>query len=137
MNLLLINALEAMPFLQLIAMLFLGILFTQSGLDKVFNYKSNRDWLKGHFEKTPLKNMVGVILPFITLLETAAGVLSLMGIIVFLINGSTQLGLIGAQLSALSIIALFFGQRLAQDYAGAATLATYFLVCLIAIYILG
>jgi len=36
------------------------------------------------------------------------------------------MGLIGAQLSALSVLALFFGQRMAQDNAGAAGLVGYF-----------
>lgn len=123
--------------IQLLSMLFLAILFTQSGLDKVFNYKDNYDWLKGHFAKSPLKNMVGMMVPVITVLEVAAGLLSLTGVVVFLLNGDTSFGLYGAQLSALSIVALFFGQRLAQDYPGAASLVGYFLVSLTAIYVLG
>ena len=120
-----------------LTLLFLAILFLQSGLATVFNYKGNYDWLKGHFAKSPLKNMVGLMMPVITLLEVAAGILSAIGLIMLLVNGSTQIGLIGAQLSALSIISLFFGQRLAQDYAGAATLTTYFLISLASIYLLG
>ncbi len=36
-----------------------------------------------------------------------------------------------------TITALFFGQRMAKDYAGAAILVPYFLVTLIAIYLLA
>jgi diacylglycerol kinase len=43
----------------------------------------------------------------------------------------------GAIVSAVSILALFFGQRMAKDYAGAAVLVPYFLLCLVAIYLLG
>jgi diacylglycerol kinase len=43
----------------------------------------------------------------------------------------------GAVVSALSILALFFGQRMAKDYAGAAVLVPYFLLCLVAIYLLA
>jgi hypothetical protein len=32
-------------------------------------------------------------------------------------------------LGALAIILLFFGQRVAKDYAGAASLVPYFLLC--------
>jgi hypothetical protein len=34
-------------------------------------------------------------------------------------------------------MALFFGQRLAKDYPGAATLVPYFLLSLVAIYVLA
>jgi len=62
----------------------------------------------------------------ITILEIAAGVCCFIGIFQLLLSGSTQMGLIGAQLSALSVLALFFGQRMAQDNAGAAGLVGYF-----------
>ena len=120
-----------------LTLLFLAILFLQSGLDKVFNYKGNKEWLTGHFAKSPLKNTVGLLLPTITLLEVAAGVCSALGVVLILLNGSTEIGLLGALLSALSILALFFGQRIAQDYAGAASLTTYFLISLAAIFVLS
>jgi len=43
----------------------------------------------------------------------------------------------GAVISAISIVALFFGQRMAKDYAGAAVLVSYFLLSLFAIYLLA
>lgn len=131
------NLLEPSTSLQLLSLAFLAILFLQSGLDKVFNYKGNYDWLKGHFAKSPLKNMVSLMMPLITILEVAAGVFSGIGIVMIIVSGSTQMGLIGAQLSALSILSLFFGQRLAQDYEGAGNLVAYFIVCLMAIYLLS
>ena len=137
MRILLLTFPDAITSMQLLALAFLAILFLQSGLDKVFNYRGNLDWLTGHFAKSPLKNTVGLMMPMITLLEVAAGICCALGIFTLLFNGSTQLGLIGTQLSALSILALFFGQRIAQDYAGAATLATYFLICLIGIWIMS
>jgi len=131
------HLLTATTSFQLLSLAFLAILFLQSGLDKVFDYKGNKAWLTGHFAKSPLKNTVGLLMPVITILEVAAGVLSAIGAIQVLLSGSTQIGLIGAQLSAVSILSLFFGQRLAKDYEGAGGLVGYFLVCLAAIYILG
>jgi len=131
------NFLAPIPSLQLLSLTFLGILFLQSGLDKVFNYKGNYDWLKGHFSKSILKGTVGILMPVITFLEVAAGACCFAGIVQLFLNGSSTIGLIGAQLSALSILALFFGQRMAQEYEGAATLVGYFLVCLAAIYALA
>lgn len=115
---------------------FLAILFLQSGLDKVFNYKGNKEWLQSHFAKSPLKNTVGLLMPLITLLEVAAGACSAIGILLILLKGNPEIGLIGAQLSTVSILALFFGQRVAQDYEGAATLTTYFIISIMTIYLL-
>jgi hypothetical protein len=42
----------------------------------------------------------------------------------------------GAVVSGIAIIALFFGQRMAKDYVGAAVLVPYFLLALSAIYLL-
>lgn len=128
---------EAILSLQVGLLAFLSVLFLQSGLDKVLNYKGNFEWLKGHFSKSPLAPFVGLMMPVITLLEVAAGVLSAVGIVTLLVSGSATIGLIGAQLSMLSILSLFFGQRLAQDYEGAATLTTYFLITTVCIYLLS
>lgn len=128
--------LEAIPFLRFICLVFLAILFLQSGLDKIFDYPGNKQWLQSHFSKSPLKNMVGFLLPVITILETAAGILCAIGLIQYIVNGANSIGLLGAQLSALAIVFLFFGQRVAKDYAGAASLVGYFMVCLISIYLI-
>lgn len=130
------NFLNAIPSLQLLSLALLGILFLQSGLDKVFNYKGNLEWLTGHFAKSPLKNVVGLMMPIITFLEVAAGICCFIGIVQLIFNGSTRIGLIGAQLSALSLLALFFGQRIAQEYDGAASLVNYFLLSMATIYLL-
>ncbi len=128
---------EPTMFLKAICLAFLSILFLQSGLDMTFNYSEKLDWLKEHFEKSPLKGSVRLMMPAVILLEMAAGAISALGLIILLINGDPEIGLRGAQISALSILALFFGQRMAHEYDGAATLVSYFLVCLVSIYLLG
>jgi len=122
---------------QLLCLAFLAVLFLQSGLDKVFNYKGNLEWLKEHFTKSPLRNLVSLMLPAVTLLELAAGALCALGIYFLIVNGTSSIGLLGAQLSAVSIVALFLGQRLAQDYEGAATLTTYFIISIMTVFLMG
>jgi diacylglycerol kinase len=39
--------------------------------------------------------------------------------------------------AAIAVVALFLGQRMAKDYAGAAVLVPYFLLTLVAIYLLA
>lgn len=131
------HLLKAIPSAQLITLLFLTILFLQSGLDKVFNYKGNYEYFKSHFAKSILKNTVGLLMPVITVLEVTAGVCSLIGVVQIVIDGSTAIGLIGAQLSALSIVALFLGQRVANEYEGSSTLVGYFLVTIVSIFLLS
>jgi len=115
----------------------LAILFLQSGIDKVTDWKGNLGWLTGHFGNSPLKNMVPLLLGTITIFEIASGVLSAVGIVFLFTSDDATFALYGAQLSALSIIMLFFGQRIAKDYPGAASLVPYFLVCIAGIMILG
>lgn len=115
---------------------FLAILFLQSGLDKVTDRKGNLDWLTGHFAKSPLAGMVPLLLGVITLLELAAGGLCFAGGIQLVLGGAT-LAFWGAVLSLASILCLFFGQRVAKDYAGASGLVPYFLTALAGVWLFG
>jgi hypothetical protein len=115
--------------------LFLAILFIQSGLDKVFDWKGNLGWLTGHFEKTFVGGMVSVMLGTITAGELATGFLSAAGIIYFLVVGSTAVIFWASVIGAASFSALFFGQRIAKDYTGAAVLVPYFLLALAVMFL--
>ena len=114
----------------LLAAAFVAVLFIQSGLDKVFDWKGNLEWLTGHFSKTFVAGTVPVMLAVITAMEIATGFLSAAGVIYFLATGSTAVMFAAGALGAASITALFFGQRIAKDYAGAAVLVPYFILML-------
>jgi hypothetical protein len=122
---------------QILGSAFLAILFLQSGIDKIIDHRGNLDWLKGHFSKSPLGGVVPILLTAITILEVAAGALSAIGCIVLIVSRETTVAFYGAVISAIVIIALFFGQRMAKEYAGAAVLVPYFLLALAAIYLLA
>src|ERR1700730_3609794 len=123
--------------LQAFASAFLAILFLQSGIDKVVDRRGNLEWLKGHFARSSLAGIVPLMVAAITILEIAAGVLSAVGCALIILHRGPTLAFYGAAIAALSIIALFFGQRMAKDYAGAATLVPYFLLALSALYLLA
>ena len=123
--------------LQVFVSAFLAILFLQSGVDKIIDRQGNLDWLKGHFAKSPLAEMVPVLLAVITILEMAAGALSAVGCAMIICVRHSALAFYGAVLAALAIVSLFFGQRMAKDYAGAAVLVPYFLLALVAMYLLA
>jgi diacylglycerol kinase len=116
---------------------FLAILFLQSGIDKVVDRRGNLEFLKGHFAKSPLAGIVPLLVTVITVLEIATGALSALGCVLIILTRDSTVAFYGAVLAAVSITALFFGQRMAKDYAGAAVLVPYFLVTLIAIYLLA
>jgi hypothetical protein len=123
--------------LQAFASAFLAILFLQSGIDKVVDRRGNLEWLKGHFAKSPLARMVPLMVTAITILEIAAGAFSAVGCALIVLKRGSTLAFYGAVIAVIAIIALFFGQRMAKDYAGAATLVPYFLLALSALYLLA
>ena len=123
--------------LQALVSAFLAILFLQSGIDKIVDRRGNLEWLKGHFAKSPLAGFVSLTATAITILEIAAGVLSAIGCALIVFSRDSTVAFYGALVAAMSILALFFGQRMAKDYAGAAVLVPYFLLTLIAIYLLA
>ena len=123
--------------MQVLTSAFLAILFLQSGIDKVVDRRGNLEWLKGHFAKSPLAGMVPLMVTVITIMEVAAGGLSAVGCLLIFFRRDSTLAFYGAVVSAFSLLALFFGQRMAKDYAGAAVLVPYFLLTLAAIYLLA
>jgi hypothetical protein len=125
------------PLLQILVSAFVAILFLQSGIDKIVDRRGNFEWLKGHFAKSPLAGIVPALLICITILEVAAGALSAFGCLVVILLKDPTVAFYGAVIAAVAIIALFFGQRMAKEYAGAAVLVPYFLLTLVAIYLLA
>jgi diacylglycerol kinase len=128
---------EAVYLIQIGVSAFLAILFLQSGIDKIIDRRGNLEWLTGHFAKSPLAKMVPLMVIMITVLELAAGALSAIGCAVIIFSRDTLIAFYGAAIAGLSILALFFGQRMAKDYAGAAILVPYFLLTLVSIYLLA
>src|SRR5437867_8612897 len=127
----------AIYLMQILAAAFLAILFLQSGIDKIVDRRGNLEWLKGHFAKSPLAGTVPALMTAITILEVAAGVLSALGCVLVLVMRDSTVAFCGAVTSAVAIIALFFGQRIAKDYACSPVLVPYFLLTLVAIYLLA
>ena len=122
---------------QMLVSAFLAILFLQSGIDKIVDRQGNIEWLKGHFAKSPLAAIVPLLFGILTLLELSAGVLSGIGFFALIFSHNSTIAFYGAVVSAVAVAALFFGQRMAKEYAGAAILVPYFLLTLAAIYLLA
>jgi len=123
--------------LQILVSAILAVLFLQSGLDKVIDRAGNCAYLDEHFAKSPLAGTVGPMFLVVTILEVTAGILSAIGCLLLLVTRNASVAFYGALVSAVNLIALFFGQRVSKDYAGAAALVPYFLLAITAIYVLA
>jgi diacylglycerol kinase len=123
--------------LQILVSAFLAVLFLQSGIDKVVDRRGNREYLNEHFAKSPLAGTVGPMFAVITVLEISAGALSGVGCALLLVTHDSTVAYLGAVIAGVNIVALFFGQRVSKDYAGAAALVPYFLLTLAAVYLLA
>ena len=119
---------------SMLILLFMAITFIQSGFDKVSDWKGNVEWLKEHFAKTFLRNMIPQSLLLILALELVSGIICLVGVIELLVNGGRKFGFYGAVFSCLSLIFLLFGQRIAKDYDGAKTITIYFIPAVLAVF---
>jgi len=128
---------SAFYIMQILVSAFLAILFLQSGLDKVVDRRGNRAYLEQHFAKSPLASTVGSMFAVVTILEVSAGALSGVGCALLLLTHDSTVAFLGAIVGGINLTALFFGQRVAKDYAGAAALVPYFLLALTAIYLLA
>jgi len=128
---------SAFYILQVLVSAFLAILFLQSGIDKIVDRKGNRAYLEQHFAKSPLAGTVGPMFAVITILEVSAGALSGIGCVLLLLTHDSTVAYLGAVVGGINLTALFFGQRVAKDYVGAAALVPYFLMALTAIYLLA
>jgi uncharacterized membrane protein YphA (DoxX/SURF4 family) len=122
---------------QLLILAFLTIVFLQSGIDKLTDWKGNLSFLKEHFGKTFLKNSVPLMLGVIMVGELIVGVLSIIGIIQIYASGIMTMGFYAAVIAGKVLLALFLGQRIAKDYAGAMTIVVYFMVTVFGVYLLA
>ena len=112
---------------------FFTILFLQSGLDKVVDWKGNLEWLTGHFSKAFFSKATPLLLGVMTVMELLTCLTSAFAIVVLWTDGPLVVPITAMVLACSSLLMLFTGQRFAKDYPGAATLATYFAVGLIGI----
>lgn len=122
---------------EVLTLLFLIITFLQSGIDKLTDWKGNLSFIKGHFKNSPLKNQVPVLLAIILIIEIAASLLMIVGVYQLYTSELKEMAIMGIELSALSLIFLLIGQRLAKDYAGAMTLGVYFIIAIIGLHLLN
>lgn len=123
-------------YVQLILLLFLIIVFLQSGIDKLKDWKGNLTWLKGHFAESMFKNGVPLLLGIITVMEMAAGLLSVIGLVHLVLFDDILFAFYGALVGAITLLMLLLGQRVAKDYEGAKTIVIYLVPTVFLLFLL-
>jgi|TARA_B110000285_G_scaffold24575_1_gene23685 uncharacterized membrane protein YphA (DoxX/SURF4 family) len=122
---------EKIAFLFVLA--FFLIVFIQSGVDKVLDYKGNlnflNDLLRIHFSPP----LIAFALILVTILELISGILCLIGIFDFILNDSNFIGLLGLIIGSIALLVLLFGQRVSKNYDGAKTITIYFILATIGV----
>lgn len=121
---------------ELFILLFLVVTFIQSAYDKITDWKGNLGFLKSHFQGSVFEKPTGLLLGILLIFEMISGILLLLGMYTILAYGIKYFAHWSLMLSALTFIFLLLGQRIAKDYAGAMTIAVYFIINIIGLFLL-
>ena len=116
---------------------FLSIVFIQSALDKIFNWKGNLEFTTSTLTNKFPPILVRFALLNVLLLEFTGGFGSLGGVVEIMVGNSTlYMAKLGTITSSLALLILLLGQRISQNYVDAKTIVIYFIVCLFGLQIL-
>ncbi|WP_299059294.1 DoxX family protein [uncultured Polaribacter sp.] len=122
---------------EILILLFLIVTYVISAYEKISDWKGSVSYIKIHFKNSPLKSCVPFLLGILFILEIVASVLMMVGVYQLYTSTIKEIALLGITLSAMSIIFMLIGQRLAKDYAGAMSLGVYFIITICGVYLLN
>lgn len=128
---------ELLLIVRVLVSAFLAVLFLQSGLDKVLDWRGNLAYITEHFAQSPLRAFPWPMLAVVTVLEVVAGLAAAIGVAGLVFYGEPGWAFVGAALAALNLLLLFLGQRIAKEYGGAEILVNYFVLTVIAMLVEG
>ena len=121
---------------EILILLFLIVTFLQSGVDKVTDWNGNVSFIRDHFKNSPFKNSVPLLLGTVLVIEIIASLLMIIGVYQLAVSDESLIALIGLEMSAITLILLLIGQRLAKDYPGAMSLTVYFILTVFGVFLL-
>ena len=118
---------------QILVSIFFSIVFFQSSIDKINDREGNLKFFNHHFKGTFFQNYTAISLNLLALLEITSAFLCFVGIFYKLLYHDSIFIYYGLLMSAIVLLSLLFGQRLAKDYTGAADITIYFILCIVTI----
>ncbi|WP_339663453.1 DoxX family protein [uncultured Polaribacter sp.] len=122
---------------EILILLFLVITFLISVVEKIIDWKGTVSFIKEHFKNSPLKNYVSFLVSILVILEFIATIFMIIGIYQIYTSEIKEFALIGLELSAIVLIFMLIGQRLAKDYPGAMSLTVYFILTVFGVFLLN
>ena len=124
---------NAIEIFQILSSIFFAIVFFQSGIDKYIDRKGNINFFENHFKNTLFHKIHSHALIVLMLLELIAASLCAYGCIYSIVYKNTGFIFYGLLVTSFVLLSLLLGQRIAKDYAGAADITIYFILCVITI----
>ena len=122
---------------EILILLFLIITYVISAIEKITDWKGSVGYITDHFKNSPLKNSVSFLLAILLIIEIIASILMIIGVYQIYTSEIKEIALLGITLSAVSILFMLIGQRLAKDYPGAMSLGVYFIITICGVYLLN
>ena len=118
---------------QILVSIFFSIVFFQSSIDKINDREGNLKFFNQHFKETIFQDYTSLSLDLLVLLEFFSAFLCFLGIFYKVLYNDSIFIYYGLLMSAIVLLSLLLGQRLAKDYAGAADITIYFILCIVTI----
>ncbi len=123
-------------YIIILILVFFGITYSFSLLEKIFNWNSTISFYREHFKNTFLSKNINLAVGLVCVLETIVLFILAKNSYNYYLSSSVDSYLEFLLSSACLILFLLLGQRIAKDYQGASSLGVYFVVNLIGIYCL-
>lgn len=120
-----------------LGLLIFAIVWLQSGVSKLIDFKGELAYFKQQFKSTwGIKHMVKESLLLITVLEIASGLIQIAAIFSLWASQNLILSYWAGLASLFTLFTLITGQRMAKDYAGAQGIMVYISAAMIFLLIL-
>ena len=121
---------------EILILLYIIITFGYSAMEKSLQWNKSIAFYKNHFKATFLKNYIPFLVFLVVLLEFIIVLTCILGVYFLYHYHEQYIGFYGLVLTAITLIGLMIGQRIAQDYSGAMNITVYFILTVIGVYLM-
>ena len=130
------ESITTMTIAQIGVLLFLLITFGISVIEKLIDWKGTILFIKENFKRTFIKAFISPLIIVLLFLEIVTCVLLIIGGYNLIFKETSQIAFLGCVFSALCVLYMLIGQRIAKDYVGATSLTVYFILITIGMFLL-
>lgn len=120
---------------EILLLLFIIITFGISGVEKMFDWPEQTQFLRTHFKGTIFQERVKLFLGILVILDLFCVVFSAVGIYQLIASSELYFAKLASIFAAIILLCLLLGQRVAKDYQGALTITCYFMVVIFSVWL--